>query len=96
MNYGQIQEELKMLEIPKRCSKIQKMVEKYGQIEEEVQNQENAKKNTENLGNARKSIKCPLSARKSRNSQIMLTIQKLQKIENARKSKKYWEMLENL
>ena len=53
-------------------------------------------KNTENLGNARKSIKCPLSARKSRNSQIMLTIQKLQKIENARKSKKYWEMLENL
>ena len=79
MNYGQIQEELKMLEIPKRCSKIQKMVEKYGQIEEEVQNQENAKKNTENLGNARKSIKCPLSARKSRNSQIMLTIQKLKK-----------------
>ena len=44
------------------------MVEKYGQIEEEVQNQENAKKNTENLGNARKSIKCPLSARKFRNS----------------------------
>ena len=28
----------------KRCSEIQKMVEKYGQIEEEVQNQENAKK----------------------------------------------------
>ena len=43
------------------------MVEKYGQIEEEVQNQENAR-NTENLENARKSIKCPLSARKSRNS----------------------------
>ena len=43
------------------------MVEKYGQIEGEVQNQENAR-NTENLESARKSIKCPLSARKSRNS----------------------------
>ena len=48
-------------------------------------------KNTENLGNARKSIKCPLSARKSRNSQIIT-----KKMENARKSKKYWEMLGNL